>query len=105
VETAIDGGYRLIDTAAGYLNEREAGEGPGIAKLPDRSCFGGNIDHGFSVTPKSVRRERIEESTDIFDFALTADNVAGIDAFDTGCRSGPDPEVFEASMYRVTIED
>jgi diketogulonate reductase-like aldo/keto reductase len=27
VETALRTGYRLIDTAAGYLNEREVGEG------------------------------------------------------------------------------
>ena len=27
VETAIAAGYRLIDTAAAYLNEREVGEG------------------------------------------------------------------------------
>src|SRR4051794_35591274 len=27
VATAISGGYRLIDTAAAYMNEREVGEG------------------------------------------------------------------------------
>lgn len=35
VRTALDGGYRLIDTAAGYFNERQVGEGirsSGIAR-------------------------------------------------------------------------
>jgi diketogulonate reductase-like aldo/keto reductase len=32
------------------------------------------------------------ENFDVFDFALTADEVAAIDAIDTGVRGGPDPD-------------
>ena len=37
VEAAIAGGYRLIDTAAAYFNEREVGEGSGGAARPRRA--------------------------------------------------------------------
>ncbi len=38
--------------------------------------------------PKSVRRERLEENFDLFDFELTADEMAAIDAVDPGDGSG-----------------
>lgn len=51
------------------------------------------IELGHSAIPKSVKPTRIVENIDIFDFALTADEVAAISALDTGKRGGPDPEV------------
>ena len=48
---------------------------------------------GHSAIPKSVKPERIRENIDLFDFALTPDEVAAISALDTGKRGGPDPEV------------
>jgi 2,5-diketo-D-gluconate reductase A len=47
-----------------------------------------HIQHGFIVFPKSVRRERLEENFDLFDFELTADEMAAIDAVDPGDGSG-----------------
>jgi hypothetical protein len=37
--------------------------------------------------------------------ALTADDMAAIDAMDTGKRSGPDPEVIDAKTFSFKIED
>ncbi|MEV7679988.1 aldo/keto reductase [Streptomyces sp. NPDC088341] len=51
-----------------------------------------HLEHGLSVIPKSVRPHRIAENFDVFGFALTADEVAAIDAIDTGTRGGPDPD-------------
>ncbi|MCW2643026.1 MAG: aldo/keto reductase [Dactylosporangium sp.] len=51
-----------------------------------------HLEHGLSAIPKSVRPHRIAENFDVFDFALTADDVAAIDAIDTGVRGGPDPD-------------
>jgi 2,5-diketo-D-gluconate reductase A len=43
-----------------------------------------HVQQGRSAIPKSVRPERIAENFDIFDFELTADEVARIDELDTG---------------------
>jgi 2,5-diketo-D-gluconate reductase A len=43
-----------------------------------------HIQRGFIVFPKSVRRERLEENFDLFDFALSDEEVAAIDAIDRG---------------------
>ena len=64
-----------------------------------------HIDHGLSPIPKSARPERIAENIDIFDFLLAEDDRAAIDAMDTGVRRGPDPEIFDATMAPVKMED
>jgi diketogulonate reductase-like aldo/keto reductase len=58
-----------------------------------------HIDHGFSAIPKSVKPHRIAENFDVFDFALTAEEVAAIDALDKGVRGGPDPETISPETY------
>ena len=45
-----------------------------------------------SVIPKSTKPARIAENIDVFDFDLTADELAAIDAPDTDRRGGPEPE-------------
>lgn len=54
------------------------------------------IQHGHIVFPKSMHRERMEENFNIFDFELTAGEVASIDALDKGeaGRIGPNPNSF-----------
>jgi diketogulonate reductase-like aldo/keto reductase len=49
------------------------------------------IQHGRSVIPKSTKRHRIAENIDVFDFELAPDDMAAIDALDTGRRGGPEP--------------
>ncbi|MCF3128864.1 aldo/keto reductase [Streptomyces olivochromogenes] len=51
-----------------------------------------HLEHRLSAIPKSVRPHRIAENLDVFDFGLTADEVAAIDTIDTGVRGGPDPD-------------
>lgn len=47
-----------------------------------------HIQYGLSAIPKSVRSARIAENIDLFDFTLTTDDTAAIDAFDTGGAAG-----------------
>ena len=61
-------------------------------KTPAQVVLRWHIEHGFSAIPKSVKPHRIAENFDVFDFALTPEEVAAIDALDTGVRGGPDPE-------------
>jgi diketogulonate reductase-like aldo/keto reductase len=74
-------------------------------KSPAQVVLRWHIDHGFSAIPKSFRPERIAENFDIFDFALTEEDMAAIDALDTGRRSGPDPEAVHATTFPITIEE
>jgi diketogulonate reductase-like aldo/keto reductase len=74
-------------------------------KTPAQVVLRWHIDHGLSAIPKSVRKERIQENIDIFDFVLSPEDVRAIDALDTGVRSGPDPEIFDANTYPVKVED
>jgi len=71
VENALRGGYRLIDTAAAYGNEREVGEA----------------------------------NFDVFDFTLTAEEIAAIDALDPGVRGGPDPELLNTETYPLVVDN
>ena len=64
-----------------------------------------HIEHGLSAIPKSVRPERIVENLAIFDFALTAEEVAAIDALDTGERGGPDPEKVDTALFTKSVEE
>ena len=51
-----------------------------------------HLQQGRSVIPKSTKPHRIAENFDVFDFDLTDDELAAIDALDTDQRGGPEPE-------------
>jgi len=58
-----------------------------------------HLQRGDVVFPKSSTRERMAENLALFDFTLSAEDMAAIDGLDRGERIGPDPEVF-ASIPR-----
>jgi len=45
------------------------------------------------------------QQIDIFDFTWTVDEIATIDAMDTGVRGGPDPNLVDTQKFPVKIED
>lgn len=57
-------------------------------KTPAQVVLRWHLQHGNIVFPKSVRAERLRENLDLFDFALTDAEIAGIDAIDPGDGSG-----------------
>jgi diketogulonate reductase-like aldo/keto reductase len=52
-----------------------------------------------------VKPHRIAENIDIFDFQLSSDEVAAIDALDTGVRGGPEPASISPSTYSYKVEN
>jgi diketogulonate reductase-like aldo/keto reductase len=78
---------------------------PRYEKTPAQVVLRWHLQHGLSVIPKSVRRERIAENIDIFDFELSNVEVAAIDALDTGVRAGGDPDLFDATRTTLRVEN
>jgi diketogulonate reductase-like aldo/keto reductase len=74
-------------------------------KTPAQVVLRWHIECGLSAIPKSVDPHRIKENIDIFDFALTPDEVGAIDALDTGIRGGPDPETIDTTRYPFKVEN
>ena len=66
----------------------------GHGRSPAQIVLRWHIQLGNIVFPKSVTPERIRENIDVFDFALSADDMAVVDGLDTGTRKGPDPDRF-----------
>ncbi len=64
-----------------------------------------HLDRGRSAIPKSVRPERIAENLDVFDFSLTSDELAAIDALDTGIRGGPDQDAVDFRTFDRPIPE
>ena len=74
-------------------------------KTPAQVVLRWHIEHGFCAIPKSVKPHRIAENFDVFDFALTAEEVAAIDALDKGVRGGPDPEQLSPETYPKVVDN
>ena len=54
-----------------------------------------DIQNGVITIPKSVRKERMAQNADIFDFSLTDEEMQIINGMNLDKRVGPDPEVFD----------
>ncbi|GAA4471839.1 aldo/keto reductase [Rhodococcus olei] len=64
-----------------------------------------HLQRGRSAIPKSVTPHRISENFAVTDFALTDDELAAIDALDTGVRGGPEPEAITLENFGIAIPE
>jgi len=74
-------------------------------KTPAQVMLRWHLDEGRSAIPKSVRPARIAENFAVFDFTLTPEERAAIDALDTGVRGGPEPDSITLEAYGREIPE
>ncbi|MFJ2263691.1 aldo/keto reductase [Streptomyces sp. NPDC087844] len=74
-------------------------------KSPAQVLLRWGLQQGRSVIPKSTKRHRIAENIDVFDFELAADEMAALDALETGRRGGPEPEAVTLADFGRDIPE
>lgn len=84
------GGGELDDPAVRAVAETHG-------RTPAQVLLRWALDRGDIVFPKSLSRARLAENFDVFDFALSGDEVAALAALDKGeaGRQGPNPDTFD----------
>ena len=88
-----------------YFNTKELIEiGKTYGKTPAQVALRFLIQSGVVVIPKSVHKERMEENFNVFDFTLNSEEMAQLEALDTGNSlffSHHDPKTVEWFMSIV----
>lgn len=74
-------------------------------KSPAQVMLRWHLQQGRSVIPKSVTLARIAENFDVFDFELDPQQLAAIDALETGIRGGPAPEKITLAAFGREIPE
>ena len=94
------------DSSRSTFNDPVIGEiAEAHGKTPAPVMLRWHLQEGRSAIPKSVKPERIAANFDVFGFELTADELAKIDALDTGVRSGPDPDSITLENFHRDIPE
>ena len=91
-------GSTLEDPVIGAIAEAHG-------KSPAQVMLRWHLQEGRSVIPKSTKAHRIAENFDVFDFDLTGEEVAAIDALDTGQRGGPEPTAITLESFGRPIPE
>jgi diketogulonate reductase-like aldo/keto reductase len=93
------GGKRSFDDPALQAIAHDHGKSPAQVMLR------WHLQQGRSAIPKSTKPARIAENFDVFDFELSADQLAAIDALDTAVRRGPEPDTITLETYGKEIPE
>ncbi|WP_214778919.1 aldo/keto reductase [Exiguobacterium sp. s22] len=88
------------------MKGREALEDETIVKIanahgksPAQVILRWHLQNGVAVIPKSVTPSRIKENIQVFDFTLTNEEMAAIDALNRDERTGSDPKEMHKIHY------
>jgi 2,5-diketo-D-gluconate reductase A len=96
--------YGIAVEAWSPLGQGKILENPAIVRIavergksPAQIILRWHIQHGHIVFPKSTHLERMQENLRLFDFELSADDMATVNALDKGeaGRIGPNPDTFD----------
>ena len=68
-------------------------------KSPAQVILRWHLQNGVAVIPKSVTPSRIKENIQVFDFTLTKEEMAAIDALNRDERTGSDPKEMHKIHY------
>jgi diketogulonate reductase-like aldo/keto reductase len=93
------GGKRAFDDPTLQAIARQHGKSPAQVMLR------WHLQEGRSAIPKSTKPARIVENFDVFDFDLSKDQLAAIDALDTAVRRGPEPDNITLETYGKAIPE
>jgi diketogulonate reductase-like aldo/keto reductase len=74
-------------------------------RTPAQVLLRWHLQQGRSAIPKSTKPQRIAENFEVFDFDLTTEQLAAIDALDTGRRAGPEPADITLEAYGRPIPE
>ena len=74
-------------------------------RTPAQVMLRWHLQEGRSAIPKSVDPKRIAANFVVFGFELSADQLAAIDALDTGKRGGPDPAAVTLEAFHRDIPE
>lgn len=86
----------------GHLREEPLMEeiGARCGVTPAQATLRWHLQKGFAVIPKSIKKSRIIENAQLFDFELTDQDMLLIDALDGKQRFGWDEEKFDGNIER-----
>ncbi|MDO5614021.1 MAG: aldo/keto reductase [Paracoccus sp. (in: a-proteobacteria)] len=65
-----------------------------LGATPAQVILRWHVQNGLSVIPKSERPERLRENLAALDLVLSDEDMAALNALDSGHRTGPDPDTF-----------
>jgi diketogulonate reductase-like aldo/keto reductase len=100
----VNAGYGIATEAYGPLGVGRLLDNTAVTsiaeahgKTPAQVLIRWSIQLGNIVIPRSKSAERIQSNLEVFDFELTDDQMASLNALDDGTRFRPDPENYTGS--------
>jgi diketogulonate reductase-like aldo/keto reductase len=98
---AVNAEYGIVTEAYGPLGVGRLLDNPTVVsvaqahgKTPAQALIRWSIQLGNVVIPRSANPERIKSNLDVFDFELSDDETAALNALDDGTRFRPNPETY-----------